>query len=75
MTCSAIGMCYVPKEARLMDPFAKLTPLFWWQTTPCNTKEHCSQILETVRILPFAKQDREVWLAVYTQHCPDIKAM
>ena len=38
-----------------MDPFAKPTPLFWWQTTPCNTKEHCSQILETVRILPFAK--------------------
>ena len=46
---------YVPKEARLMDPFAKPTPLFWWQTTPCNTKEHRSQILETVRILPFAK--------------------
>ena len=32
-------VCYVPKEARLMDPFAKLTPLIWWQTTPCNTKE------------------------------------
>ena len=38
-----------------MDPFAKLTPLYWWQTTPCSTKEHRSQILETVRILPFAK--------------------
>ena len=34
MTCSAIGMCYVPKEARLMDTFAKLIPLFCWQTTP-----------------------------------------
>ena len=52
---SQIHLCYVPKEARLMDPFAKTTPLFWWQTTPCNTKEHRSQILETVRILPFAK--------------------
>ena len=47
--------CYVPKEARFMDPFAKPTPLIWWQTTPCNTKEHRSQILETLRILPFAK--------------------
>ena len=46
---------YVPKEARLMDPFAKLTPLFWWQTTPCNTKKQRSQFLGTVRILPFAK--------------------
>ena len=41
-------LCYVPKEARLMDPFAK-------PTLVSNTEEHRLQILETVRILPFAK--------------------
>ena len=38
-----------------MDPFAKPTPLLWWQTALRNTKKHRSQILKTVRILPFAK--------------------
>ena len=45
----------MPKEARLMDPSAKITPLVCWQTTPCEFKKRLSQILKPVRILPFAK--------------------
>ena len=53
-----------------MDPFAKPTPLFWWQTTPCNTKEHRSQISETVRILPFAEHIIRNWLQLAVRKTP-----
>ena len=57
-----------------MDPFAKLTSLFWWQTTPCITKKHHSQILETVRILPFTKHiktfhTKALWCVLRMARC------
>ena len=50
---SCEGLYWV--EKRLVR---KKTPLFWWQTTPCEFKKTTSQFVKTVRILPFAKHVR-----------------